>query len=104
MGWNSGYTIVESTVVALYDLGKLDRDVLDAVMEPYRGTDIDSGGSQDLRAKDGKSFEEIVIKVWGLKVPRKPGKKYDPAKDDAWQDYNDEVYSQFRTVCHEYGW
>ena len=66
MGWNSGYTIFEATVIGAYDLGKLDKDLLTVLMEPYRGTDIDSGGSCDLTAKDGKGVEQIVIETWGL--------------------------------------
>lgn len=65
MGWNTGYTIFEETVIGAYDLGKLDKPLLSVLMEPYRGSDIDSGGSQDLTSKDGLSVEEVVIKVWG---------------------------------------
>ena len=28
MGWNSGYTVFEATVVGAYDLGKLDKALL----------------------------------------------------------------------------
>lgn len=45
MGWNAGYTIFESTVVGAYDLDKLDKGLLTVLMEPYRGSDIDSGGN-----------------------------------------------------------
>ena len=48
MGWNTGYTIFEATVVGAYDLRKLDKEMLTVLMEPYRDSDIDSGGSEDL--------------------------------------------------------
>ena len=63
MGWNSGYTIFEATVVGAYDLGLLNKDLLCVLMEPYRGSDIDSGGSHDLVAKDGLNVKEIVVKT-----------------------------------------
>jgi len=70
MGWNSGYTVFEATVVGAYNLGKLDKDLLTVLMEPYRDTDIDSGGSRDLVAKDGKRVAQIVIELWGLEMPK----------------------------------
>ncbi len=63
MGWNSAYTIIEAQVVNVYNLGKLDKETLKAMISPFQGTDIDSGGSRDLKTKDGKSFEDIVIEM-----------------------------------------
>jgi hypothetical protein len=61
MGWNSGYKIVEKQVIGVYDLGILTKEVLETLVEPFRGTDIDAGGGRNLKSKDGKTFEEIVI-------------------------------------------
>jgi len=61
MGWNEGYRIMEQQVVTLYDMGLLNKEVLNTIMQPYCGTDIDSGGSQNLRAKDGKDVEKIIV-------------------------------------------
>ncbi len=61
MGWNSGYTIVEKQVIGVYDLSVLTKEVLETIIEPFRGTDIDAGGGRNLKSKDGKTFEEIVI-------------------------------------------
>ena len=63
MGWNSGYAIMENTVVALYDSRVLTIDLLDKIMDPYKGTDCDSGGSNDLMSKDGLGVEEIICKI-----------------------------------------
>lgn len=63
MGWNSGYTAMEKTVVSVYNTGRLTPELLDALMEPYKGTDCDSGGSAGLRADDGLGMEEIICKV-----------------------------------------
>lgn len=103
MGWNTGYTIFESTVVGAYDIGKLDKELLTVLMEPYRDSDIDSGGSEDLKSKDGKMVEQIVIETWGLEMPKSPPGEYD---DDpsAWDAYNDAVYDQMRVVTEHFGW
>lgn len=63
MGWNAGYTIMEKTVVALYDSGFLTSELLDKIMEPYKGTDCDYGGSHGLKSKDGLWVEEIICKT-----------------------------------------
>lgn len=103
MGWNQGYTIVEATVVGAYDLGKLDKDLLTVLLEPYRDSDIDSGGSCDLKSKDGKSFEQIVIEAWGQEMPSSPAGEYDD-DPDAWDDFNDAIYEKFREVTKHFGW
>jgi hypothetical protein len=103
VGWNKGYEIFEATVVGAYDLGKLDKKMLAVLMEPYRDSDIDSGGSNSLMSKDGKGVEQIVIESWGLEMPKAPPVAY---KDnpDAWEDYNDAVYQQFSVVTDHFGW
>ena len=103
MGWNSGYTVFEATVVGAYNLGKLDKALLAVLMAPYRDTDIDSGGSCDLKSKDGKGVEQIVIETWGLEVPMAPSGEYDE-DSGAWDSYNDAVYYKFREVAKHFGW
>lgn len=102
MGWNKGYTIFEATVVGAYDLGKLDKELLSVLMEPYRGTDIDSGGSRDLKSKDGKGVEQIVIETWGLVMPSPPEGGMD--EEGAWDEYLDAVYDQMSIVTLHFGW
>lgn len=99
MGWNKGYTIFEQTVIGAYNLGKLDKDMLTVLMEPYRDTDIDSGGSHDLKTKDGKRVEQIVIETWGLTVPIHPGDE-----SDELDDYYEALYEQFDIVTDHFGW
>ena len=103
MGWNRGYTIFEETVIGTYDLGKLDKDMLVVLMEPYRDSDIDSGGSCDLKSKDGKSVEEIVVVTWGLELPEPPQEAYSH-KSDAWGEYYEAVFEQFTIVTDYFGW
>lgn len=103
MGNNAAYTIFEASVISAYDTGKLDKALLTKLMEPYRGSDIDSGGSQDLQSKDGKDLAQIVIETWGLEMPLKPDGAYDD-NVDAWEDYQDKVYDLMRTVTNHFGW
>lgn len=63
MGWNSGFTAMEFNVISVYNTGTLDAAILDVIMEPYKGTDCDSGGSQNLLSKDGLCVEEIICKT-----------------------------------------
>lgn len=62
---------MEETVMGLYKINKLTVPVLKAVLEPYRGTDIDSGGSADLKAKNGLEVPDIVIKLLDPKTFKK---------------------------------
>lgn len=104
MGWNTGYTIFEATVVGAYDLGKLDKALLEVLMEPYRNTDIDSGGSCDLESRDGKTVEEIVIETMGETLPTRPAGDLEDSSD-AWDAYNDVIYDMFsRITREEFGW
>ena len=63
MGWNAGYTAMEAAVIAADDTGTLTQKVLDTIMEPYKHTDCDSGGSMNLKAKDGLGVEEVICKI-----------------------------------------
>jgi len=63
MGWNEGYSIMEVQVINLYNEGILTKNVLKGLMEPFRDSDIDRGGSHDLKSKDGKTADEIIISV-----------------------------------------
>ena len=63
MGWNRGYTIYEEQVVGLCDLEVLTPEVLDVVLNPFRGTDMDHGGERGLRTKSGLTADEVVVSV-----------------------------------------
>ena len=103
MGWNRGYTIFESTVMGAYDLGVLSKDLLAVLMEPYRGTDIDSGGEAGLLSKqDGLNVQQVVIKTWGGTLPTKPDES---AVDEDWEHYYETLSEEFYRVAGDYfGW
>ena len=63
MGWNIAYEIAEQQVIALYNKGLLTAPVLDALWEPFIGSDIDTAGGQNLKAFDGLNVEQIICKT-----------------------------------------
>ena len=63
MGWNYGYAALEKAVISVYNAGNLNPTTLDEIVEPYKGTDCDSGGSEDLKANDGLMVDQIICKV-----------------------------------------
>jgi hypothetical protein len=104
MGWNAGYEIMEATVVGAYDLGVLDKRLLKVLMEPYRDSDIDSGGSNDLTAKDGLDLREIVLAVHGVEVDA-PKPKPKSKNQDAWDVWHDALSDAFYELTSKhYGW
>lgn len=109
MGNNYAYTVMEATVVGAYNLGVLDKNLLGVLLEPYRDSDIDSGGSEDLRSKDGKSVEEIIITVSGGKIPKHPDvpANYDDQTQeqrDQMDDYHEKLHEEFFKATKKYGW
>lgn len=73
MGNNQAYSTFQTTVIKLYDRGKLDLELLDELAKEYSNTDIDSGGDTGLLAKDGKDLETLCIGIvdpaWTLGEP-----------------------------------
>ena len=104
MGWNTGYRIFEQTVMGAYNLGKLDKPLLEILMEPYRGTDIDSGGGSDMETVDGKNIQELVVEIITGEIMVRP--TTNPEEDpQPWYDYQDELYEKFSKISRGYfGW
>lgn len=63
MGCNISFSILEKQVVTLFDKNLLTKEILECLITPIKETDCDSGGSNNLKAKDGKSFEEIICYI-----------------------------------------
>lgn len=107
MGCNRDYTVFEATVIGAYDLGKLDKALLEVIMRPYADSDIDSGGSMDLKSKDGKSLEQIVVETSGYVYPKAPAESdFDHLDDfqEAFDEWLDTSYMLFRDIQKSYGW
>lgn len=99
MGWNKGYEIFEHTVINLYDDGILTRELLEKIAEPYMATDCDSGGSQELIAKDGKNFEQVICAIMKpieyQDVVDNP--KYYEGENECWES-NERAYELFKSI------
>lgn len=109
MGWNTGFTIFEATVIGAYDLGVLDKKLLTVLMKPYSNTDIDSGGCMGLKTKDGKGIQQVVIETFGGTVPEKPKlpkdyRKWTDEQRDANDEYHERVYGLFNKVTKKFKW
>lgn len=63
MGWNTGFKIMENTVITLYDANCLTKELLDKIMDPFKGTDCDSGGKEGLLTKDGLCVEHVICRI-----------------------------------------
>ena len=69
-------------------------------MKPYKNSDIDSGGCQNLKTNDGKTVEQVVIETWGETMPIEPSSK----DDEYWDDYYDAVDNKMRAITRNFGW
>lgn len=99
MGWNAGYEQMEQAVISVYDQGLLTKELLDTLMEPYKNTDCDSGGSQNLKARDGLGVEEIICKTM---EPEKyqdaiENPVYAEGEPPSWES-NEKAYDLFRSI------
>ncbi len=109
MGNNQAFTAFEATVIAAYNNGVLDKKLLSAFMEPYRGMDIDSGGKIGTLSKDGLEVEQIVIKTFGEKLPKEPKlpkdyRKWTPEQHQQNEDYQDALYDAFKKITDKFEW
>lgn len=109
---------MEETVMGVHKLGKLDKAILKVLMEPYRGTDIDSGGAADLKDKDGLEVPDIVIKIMApavfkklepmrLAVMKHPKdyKKRSEAQEALQEKYYEARYEAFHKITDKtFGW
>ena len=100
MGNNAAFTSFEASVLACYNKGVLDRELLDALAEPYRDMDIDRGGMTGDLAKDGLDIDGIILKTYGVKMSPKPSP--DNEKDrERWYDLQ---YTEVSAIEKKWGW
>lgn len=109
MGNNAAFTAWEKTVIATYNKGVLDKELLSEFMEQYRGCDIDHGGMEGTLSKDGLDCEEITLKIFGVEIPPRPQlpkdwKDWTPEQDAANETYNDARCEAFRAISDQFGW
>jgi hypothetical protein len=110
MGNNAAFTSFEASVMACYNKGVLDVPLLNALMEPYRDMDIDSGGMVGtLSKKDKLDVVDVVLKVHGKKLPPKPKipkdyKMWTPEEDAANEKWQDAKWDAFDKITNKFEW
>lgn len=109
MGNNAAFTDFEATVIAVYNKGVLDADLLSSLMEVHRGSDIDQGGMRDTLSNDGLNVIQIVIKTFGKPLPERPDlpddyKTWTPEQDVLNERYYEQVDTAFREIADRFGW
>lgn len=109
MGNNQAFTDFEATVLATYNRGVLDKDLLSSFMEMHRGSDIDHGGMVGTIARDGLDVEEIVIKLFTGKVIESPDlpknhKTWTEEQESVNEEYWEKRYEAFSEIANKFGW
>jgi hypothetical protein len=109
MGNNQAFRAFEATVIATYNKGVLDKELLSSFMEQYRGMDIDSGAMRGTLSNDGLDVAGITIKTFGGEIPKRPDLPKDyltwtPEQYDINDAYNDELWGKFNKITDRFGW
>lgn len=98
MGNNAAYSSFEYTIITIYNHGVLTLELLDELAKDYEGMDVDSGGSRDLQAKDGKKLEEICIGLVDPGWAPDNDTHYLYSSDEEWD--NEERYNKWCEITH----
>lgn len=108
MGNNAAFTSFEASVLAVYNKGVLDKDLLDALAAQYRDSDIDRGGMTGDLAKDGLDIDGIILKTYGVELPRpklpKDHKTWTPEQAQANDAYYEARYDALQPIESGWGW
>lgn len=109
MGNNAAFSSFEASVIAVYNKGVLDKELLDALAAPYEGMDIDRGGMAGTLTNDGLDIDGVVMKVYGLRPPQKPKlprdyKTWTVAQIKTNNDYAETLYEMIGEIEKAWGW
>jgi len=111
MGNNAAFTSFEASVIAVYNRGVLDKDLLDALAKPYEGMDIDRGGQEGTLAKDGLDIDDIILKLYGIELPPYPieagpasWKHWTPKQYKANDDWQELKFAALSKIRDGWGW
>lgn len=106
---NSAFTAFEATVIATYNKGVLDKELLSSFMEQHRGSDIDEGGMVGTLSNDGLDVHEIALKTFGKDIPQRPNlpedyKQWTPEQEHANDVYYETMGEAFSEITDRFGW
>lgn len=103
MGWNQGFKIIEETVLPIYEMGKLDKELLVIILKPYAETDVDTGGISFRKTKDELDLIEVMIKTYFGEIPKKPISVNIEKEQEDEEDYQDLLWDKFFEILKEVG-
>lgn len=109
MGNNAAFTNFEATVLATYNKGVLDEELLSVLMETHRGSDIDRGEMTGDLAKDGLDVDEIILKVFGTPAAPRPDlpadhKTWTPEQEAINEKYWEDRCEAVDAITERFGW
>lgn len=109
MGNNAAFKAFEATVIAAYNKGVLDKELLDNFGRFYRGRDIDRGGFTGALSNDGLDVDAIMLKVYDIAIPARPVLPDDhlvwtPEQYQQNEDWNNEVDALVHVITDGWGW
>ena len=109
MGNNAAFTSFEASVIAVYNRGVLDRDLLDALAAPYEGMDIDRGGMEGTLAKDGLDIDGVICKVYGIVLAPYPDipkdyRDWTPEQQALNDEWGEAKYEAINKIEKKWGW
>lgn len=109
MGNNQAFSSFEASVIAVYNRGVLDKELLDALAAPYEGIDIDRGGMEGTLAKDRLDIDGIILKMYGIELPPRPDLPEDfgdwtPAQQEASDAWFELQYGEVSKIEAIWGW
>lgn len=109
MGNNRAFTILESIIIATYNKGVLDKELLSSFLEACRDTDIDTGGMIGTLSNTGRDAIEIIVEVFEAPISEKPDLPHDRklwTEDhySAYEEYQDKLSDRFYKITKQFGW
>jgi len=109
MGNNAAFTSFEASVIAVYNRGVLDKELLDALAAPYEGMDIDRGGMEGTLTWDGLDIDEVICKVYGIVLAPYPDipkdwRKQTPEQQDLNDEWVEANYEAIHKIQEKWGW
>jgi hypothetical protein len=109
MGNNAAFTSFEASVIAVYNRGVLDKELLDALAAPYEGMDIDRGGMEGTLTKDGLDIDGVICKVYGIVLAPYPDipkdwREQTPEQQDLNDEWVEAKYEAIHKIQEKWGW
>lgn len=109
MGNNAAFTSFEASVIAVYNKGVLDRELLDALAAPYDGLDVDRGGMEGTLTRDGLDIDGVILKIYGVSLSPQPElprdhRQWTPDQYQANEEWHEKRWEALQPIEKGWGW